>query len=92
MQSRLCTGGRNKEFILLHVPGSKISGNKKLPLAGVAQWIEHWPVNQKVAGSFPSQGTCLGFGLGPWLGAQKRQPMDVSLPLFLPPSSLSKNK
>ena len=29
-------------------------------LAGVAQWIECRPVNQKVAGSIPSQGTCLG--------------------------------
>ena len=29
-------------------------------LAGVAQWIEHWPMNQSVTGSFPSQGTCLG--------------------------------
>ena len=25
-------------------------------LAGVAQWIEHWPANCKVTGSFPSQG------------------------------------
>ena len=31
--------------------------NKKWPLAGVAQWIEH--VNQKVSSSIPSQGTCL---------------------------------
>ena len=29
-------------------------------LAGVAQWIANQPVNQKVAGSIPSQGTCLG--------------------------------
>ena len=28
-------------------------------LAGVVQWIKHWPVNQKVAGLNPSQGTCL---------------------------------
>ena len=34
-------------------------------LAGVAQWIEHWPANQRVAGSIPSQGTCLGCGSGP---------------------------
>ena len=27
---------------------------------GVAQWIEHRPADQKVAGSIPSQGTCLG--------------------------------
>ena len=35
------------------------------PLAGVAQWIEYGPVNQRVAGSIPSQGTCLGFRAGP---------------------------
>ena len=29
-------------------------------LAGVAQWIEHGPVNQRVAGSIPSQSTYLG--------------------------------
>ena len=36
----------------------------KCALAGVAQWVEHQPVNQKVAGSIPSQGTCLGGGPG----------------------------
>ena len=39
--------------------------NEKLALAGVAQWIECWPVNQRVAGSIPSQGTCLGCEPGP---------------------------
>ena len=34
-------------------------------LAGVAQGTECWPVNQKVAGSIPSQGTCLGCSLDP---------------------------
>ena len=48
-------------------------------LAGVAQWIEHWPVNQRVMGSIPGQGTYLGYGLGPWLGVCERQLMDVSL-------------
>ena len=37
-------------------------------LAGVAQWIECGPVNQKVASLIPSQGTCLGFRLGLQLG------------------------
>ena len=32
----------------------------RLALAGVAQWIECWPVNQRVTGLIPSQGTCLG--------------------------------
>ena len=31
--------------------------NNERSLAGVAQWIESQPMNQKVAGSFPSQGT-----------------------------------
>ena len=39
---------------------------KKLPaLAGVAQWIEHSPANQRVTGSIPSQGTYLGYMPGP---------------------------
>ena len=29
---------------------------KKSGLAGVAQWIELWPLNQKVTGSIPSVG------------------------------------
>ena len=31
----------------------------------MAQWTEHGPVNQRVAGSLSSQGTCLGCGPGP---------------------------
>ena len=55
-------------------------------LAGVAQWIERWPMNQRVAGLIPSPGTCLGCGPSPQEGVNKRQPhIDVSLPLFLPP-------
>ena len=48
-------------------------------LACVAQWIECWPANQKVASSIPSQDTCLDCGPGPWLRACKRQLIDVSL-------------
>ena len=52
-------------------------------LAGVAQWIEHRPAKQRVVGSIPSQGMCLGCGPGPQLGACEKQPhIDVSLPLF----------
>ena len=65
-----------------------------MTLAGVAQWIGRWPGNHRVTGSIPGQGTCLGCGLGPQLGGGgERQPhIDVSLPLFLPPFSLSKTK
>ena len=67
---------------------SKIHG----ALADVAQWIEHQPVNQKVAGSIPGQGTCLGCCSGLHLGACERQLINVSLPLFLPSVSLKINK
>ena len=48
-------------------------------LAGVAQWIEHGPVNQSVAGSIPSQCTCLDWGPGPQEGVCERQLTAVSL-------------
>ena len=62
----------------------------KTALAGVAQWIDCRPANQKVAGSIPSQGTCLCCGPGPQLGACKRQLIDASpahrfFSPFLPP-------
>ena len=54
--------------------------------AGVALWIECWPMNQKVASSIPSQGTWLYYRTGPQLGVCERQShIAVSLPLFLPP-------
>ena len=56
-----------------------------LTLADVVQWIKHWPVNQRVAGSFPSQGMWLGCRPGPHWGACERLPhIDFCLPLFLP--------
>ena len=48
-------------------------------LAGVAQWTECQPGNQRVAGSIPSQGTRLGCRPGPQLGACVKQLLDVSL-------------
>ena len=55
-------------------------------LAGVAQWIEHRPANQRVTGLIPSWDTGLGCGPGSRCGAWERQPhIDVSLPLFLLP-------
>ena len=54
-----------------------------LALTGMAQWTKCLPMNQRVAGSIPSQGTCLGFGPGPQWRPYERQPhTDVSLPLF----------
>ena len=50
-------------------------------LAGVAQWTEHRPANQRVTSSIPGQGTCLGCRPGPQLGVHVRQPhTDVPLP------------
>ena len=37
----------------------------RLALARGAQWTECWPTNQRVAGSIPSQGTCLCCRPGP---------------------------
>ena len=44
----------------------------RLSQAGVAQWIECRPVNQRIACLIPSQGTCLGCRLGPQYGARER--------------------
>ena len=37
-------------------------------LAGMAQWIECGPVDQRLPVGFPVQGTCLGYGPGSQLG------------------------
>ena len=42
-----------------------------LALAGVAQWTECQPVNQRVTSSIHSQDTGLGCGPGPQLGAER---------------------
>ena len=56
--------------------------NDSLALAGVAQWVECQLLNQRVTGSIPSQGTCLGFRPDTQLGACEKQPhIGVSLPL-----------
>ena len=39
-----------------------------LALAAVAQWIECWPTNQRVASSMPSQGNAWGAGQVPSRG------------------------
>ena len=53
--------------------------NKKLSLAGVAQWIECYVVNRGLTGFIPCQGTCLGCGPLSRVGACERQPYtDIS--------------
>ena len=54
-------------------------------LAGMTQWIECQPANQRVAGSVPSQGTCLGFRPGPWWGIVRGNHTLMFLPLIPPP-------
>ena len=72
--------------IMISWTSSKHKTSALRALAGVAQWIKSWPMNQSVAGLIPSQDTCLGFGPGPQCGVDERQPhIDVSLPLFFPP-------
>ena len=67
-------------------PNLLSSKNIKLALAGLAQWIECWPVYQSVAGLIPGHSACFGCGSGPWLGVCKKQPhIDVSLPLSIAP-------
>ena len=62
-------------------------------LATIAQWIEHGPAKQRVAGSIPSQGTCLGWGQLPRTGCARGNHTLVFLILFFSfPSPLSKNK
>ena len=62
-------------FVFLHnleVP-TQISRliKSSLTLAGMAPWIECWPMNQRVAGLIPSQGTCLGCWPGPSRGCMR---------------------
>ena len=59
-------------------------------LTGVAQWVGCHPSNRKVAGSIPSQGTCLGCESGAQLGhAHVRE---ATNPCFSLPLSLKINK
>ena len=79
---------------------SVIIKNKPCALTGIAQLVRHPPAKRKVAGSIPSQGSCLDYGPGPRLGDMQEATDQcfsytsvVSLPLFLLPfPSLSKAK
>ena len=78
------------------VSGYKINTQKSIAaLAGVAQWTECLPANQRVAGLIPSQGTCMDYRPGPQLGCARGNHtlMFLSLPFSLPSSlSLKKKK
>ena len=53
-------------------------------LAGMSQWTECQPANQRVAGSIPSQGNAWVAGQVPSWGRARGNHTDVSLPFFLP--------
>ena len=55
--------------MMLHQKGQ----DDLMALAGVAQWVECGPTNQRIAGLVPSQGTCLVCGPGPQMRVCKRQ-------------------
>ena len=72
--SRVCSAWNRTKVTIT------VLDNTSLALAGVTQWIEHWPANRKVTGSLLHQGTCLGYRPGLQLGVCKRQLIDdVSL-------------
>ena len=56
--------------------GTKI-GDAPWPLW--LSWLECCPMQQKVVGSIPGEGTYLGCGFDPQSGCGQRQPIDVSL-------------
>ena len=60
-------------------------GKCTLSPAGVAQWTEGQPANQRVAGSIPSQGTCWVVGQAPaWGCGRGNRSMFLSLSPFFP--------
>ena len=63
------------------------------PPAGIAQWVEHGPMNQRVTSLIPSQGTCLGCSQVPSRGhARGNHTLTFLFLSFSLPSPLSKNK
>ena len=88
---------KNKITIYLVLNKNQFFSKSPHPaLAGVAQRIERWPANQRVTGSIPSQGTCLGCRPGPQGGVVRGnhtviETMFLSLS-FSFPSPLSRNK
>ena len=57
----------------------QVENKAYLALVGVVQWTEYQLLNQRVAGSISSKGTCLGCRLGLQLGKCERQRTEVSL-------------
>lgn len=63
--------GQNYDHLFLYDIQFFKSGIKKckrLVLAGLAGWMEHWPVDWKILGSILVRGICLGCKLNPGRG------------------------
>ena len=65
MYSRFNNYDKTQLFKFVPLLRNNLKIVKVVALAGVSQQIECHPVNQRVAGLIPSQGTCLGCGPGP---------------------------
>ena len=59
----ICTT-KQQSHLVYPPPKASIKIHMPLLWLGVAQWTEGRPVNQRVSGSIPSQGTCLACGPG----------------------------
>ena len=71
----------------------KNNNSRITALAAVAQWIECQPVNKRVNGSIPTQGTCPGLWARSPVGGVREATHTLMSPLsFSLPSPLSKNK
>ena len=57
----------------LQWPMLVLAERRSKALTSVAPVVGHTPAKRKVASWIPGQGTCLGCGFGPWLGAYEKQ-------------------
>ena len=58
------SGGSHCDSALVHCVTLSGKHKNEIALAGVTQWTDCWPANQRVAGLIPSQDTRLGCGPG----------------------------
>ena len=64
METLKWVGNDNSCFAVMFVLDVGKVKKKREALPGVVQWIGCRPMDQKVIGLIPSQGTCLGCGPG----------------------------
>lgn len=70
-------------FPFVQLTGSGISISA---LAGATQRAERWPENQRVSGSVPGRGTCLGCRPGPQQRGHREGQLHIDVSLFRSPS------